>query len=112
MAAQRDQLWNFAPEIIPCEITIMSEAKRTALEMLIHKLKHERDELSLQMHLGKQELVDEWDSVQHNLDQLSQRFEPLKKAVAETSEDVWDSLKLVGDEIRDGFKRIRKSLGA
>ena len=28
----------------------------------------------------------------------------------ERSEDVWDSLKLVGGEVSDGFKRIRKSL--
>ena len=88
----------------------MSEEKRKSLEKLISKLKRERDELALQMHLGKEELKDEWDSVQHKLDQLAHRFEPLNKAVAETSEDVWESLKLVGEEIKEGFQRIRKSL--
>ena len=88
----------------------MSEEKRKSLEKLISKLKQERDELALQLHLGKEELKDEWDTVQHKLDQLADRFEPLNKAVAETSEDVWESLKLVGDEIKEGFHRIRKSL--
>jgi hypothetical protein len=88
----------------------MSEERRKSLEQLISKLMQERDELALQMHLGKEELKDEWDAVQHKLDQLAHRFEPLNKAVAETSEDVWESLKLVGEEIKEGFQRIRKSL--
>jgi|COG998Drversion2_1049125.scaffolds.fasta_scaffold969363_2 uncharacterized coiled-coil DUF342 family protein len=88
----------------------MAEEKRKAIANLISKLKQERDELALQMHLGKEDLKDEWDAVQHKLDQLNHRFEPLNKAVAETSEDVWESLKLVGEEIKEGFHRIRKSL--
>ena len=88
----------------------MTEDKRKTVADLISKLKRERDELALQMHLGKEELKDEWDAVQHKLDQLAHRFEPLNKAVAETSEDVWDSLKLVAGEIKEGFHRIRKSL--
>ena len=88
----------------------MTEDKRKTVADLISKLKQQRDELALQMHLGKEDLKDEWDAVQQKLDQLSHRFEPLNKAVAETSEDVWDSLKLVGEEIKEGFHRIRKSL--
>ena len=88
----------------------MTEDKRKTVADLISKLKQERDELALQMHLGKEELKDQWDAVQHQLDQLTHRFEPLNQAVAETSEDVWESLKLVGAEIKEGFQRIRKSL--
>ncbi len=88
----------------------MSSEKKQSVEALISKLKQERDELALKIHLGKAELKDEWDVVQQKLDQLSHRFQPLKHAVAESSEDVWESLKLVGDEIKEGFQRIRKSL--
>lgn len=88
----------------------MTEENRKVLANLITKLKQERDELALQMHLGKEELKDEWDTVQHKLEQLTHRFEPMNKAVAETSEEVWESLKLVGEEIKQGFDRIRKSL--
>ena len=55
----------------------MSEENRQSLEELIVKLKQERDELALKMHLGKAELKDEWDTVQRKLDQLTHRFEPL-----------------------------------
>ncbi len=88
----------------------MTEETHDSVKKLIQKLKQERDELALQMHLGKEELKDEWDAVQHRLDQLVHRFEPLNQAVAETSEDVWASLKLVGEEVWAGFQRIRKSI--
>lgn len=88
----------------------MAEDKRKTVADLISKLKQQRDELALQMHLGKAELKDEWDAVQRKLDQLNDRFEPLKKAAAESSEDVWESLKQVGEEIKEGFHRIRKAL--
>jgi uncharacterized coiled-coil DUF342 family protein len=88
----------------------MMAEQHDAVENLIRQLKQERDELKLKIHLGKEDLQDEWDELQTKLAALNQRFEPLKDAVDETSENVWESLKLVGGEIRDGFKRIRKSL--
>ena len=77
---------------------------------MIHDLKQERDELRVRMHLGKEDLKDEWDVLHDKLNQLSDRYQPLREAADETAEDVWDSLKLFGSEISDGFKRIRKSL--
>jgi hypothetical protein len=79
---------------------------------LMRGLRHERDELRLQMHLAKKELQDEWQVLDDRLDQLSQQYEPLRKAVVESTDDVWDSLKLVGSEIRDGFSKIRRSLSS
>lgn len=87
----------------------MSE-QSSVVHDLISQLKQERDELRLKIHLGKQEVQDELDSLQVKLDGLSDRYAPLKDAVDETAEDVWDSLKLVGSEISDGFNRIRKAL--
>jgi uncharacterized coiled-coil DUF342 family protein len=88
----------------------MSEEKRTAVADMIGKLKQERDKLRLKIHLGKEDLKDEWDQLEDKLAALNHRFEPLKDAVGETADDVWESLKLVGGEIREGFNRIRKSL--
>ena len=84
--------------------------KRKIVADLIHELKQERDELKLKVHLGKKELQVEWQELDDKLDALNHRYDPLKHAVGETAEDVWDSLKLVGCEILEGFHRIRKSL--
>ncbi|TWU20959.1 hypothetical protein Pla52o_39910 [Novipirellula galeiformis] len=84
--------------------------KSQVVATLIRELKQERDELKVKVHLGKMELQQEWKVLDDKLDSLVHRFDPLKHAVDESAEDVWDSLKLVGSEISDGFKRIRKSL--
>jgi cell fate (sporulation/competence/biofilm development) regulator YmcA (YheA/YmcA/DUF963 family) len=88
----------------------MTVSARRLISNMIADLKEERDELALQMHLGKQEAKSEWQRLVKKLEELEHRSQPLKSAVVETSEDVWDALKLVGDEIKDGFHRIRKSL--
>lgn len=88
----------------------MTEDKKSYMANLIRELKQQRDELRLKMHLGGEELKDEWDKLEDKLAQLNHRFEPVKDAVEDTAEDVWESLKLVGGEIKEGFHRIRKSL--
>ena len=88
----------------------MSEKKKTLMAELISDLKHQRDELRLQIHLGSEELKEEWEKLDDKLSQLSHRFDPVKDAVEDTAEDVWESLKLVGGEIKEGFGRIRKAL--
>ena len=76
----------------------------------ISSLKQQRDEIALQMHLGKAELKDEWDKLQKRLDQLNDDFEPVKDAVGESAENVVESLKLVAGELKEGFSRVWKSL--
>jgi len=80
------------------------------LTELISSLKQQRDELALQIHLGKAEAREEWEKVQARLDQLMADAEPLKEAVEESAENVLESLKLVAGEIKNSFDRIRKSL--
>lgn len=88
----------------------MTEEKASTVSKLIGELKHQRDELRLKIHLGGEELKDEWEKLDRKLTELNDRYQPLKDAVEESAEDVWDSLKLVGSEIKDGFNRIRKEL--
>ncbi len=88
----------------------MSERERKFLQETISTLKQQRDELALKIHLGGAELKDEWDVLDGKLSKLTHEFEPLKHAVAESGEGLWESMKLVGEEIKSGFDRIRKSL--
>ena len=88
----------------------MTDDAKTLLERLIQQIKQQRDELRLQVHLGSQELKQEWEKLDERLAELNQRYQPLKDAVEESTDDVWDAMQLVGSEILDGFSRIRKSL--
>ncbi len=83
---------------------------RKRLEELINSLKRQRDELAVQIHLGKAEAKEQWEKVTAKLDELTKDYEPVKGAVEETADNVFDALKLVAGEVQEGFERIRKSL--
>ena len=87
----------------------MSE-NRTELEQAISKLKQERDEVNLQIHLAGMDAKDEYDRLSGKLDELTNEYEPVKNAVEETAENVFSALGLVADELSAGFQRVRKSI--
>jgi hypothetical protein len=87
----------------------MSEHK-DLLTNLISSLKQQRDELALKAHLGSMESKEELKKLSTKFDQLANDFEPAKEAVEESAGDVWESMKLVAEEVQNGFERIRKSL--
>jgi uncharacterized coiled-coil DUF342 family protein len=87
----------------------MSEQHERLKEM-IDGLKRQRDELALQIHLGKAEAKEEWDKVTAKLDELLVDYEPVKDALSETTDNVVSAMKLVSEEVWEGFKRIKKSL--
>lgn len=83
---------------------------RDFLTELIDDLKQQRDELALHMNLGKAEAKAEWEKVQAKLEHLEARRDRLNEAAEESTEDVLEALRLVGEEIKNGFERIRKLL--
>jgi hypothetical protein len=88
----------------------METQTQDRVHKLIEDLKRQRDELRLQMHLGSMELKNEWDKLDGKLGDLTSRAQPLRTAVGESAEDVWEAAKLLGTEIKEGFDRIRKAL--
>ena len=85
-------------------------AGENPINEVIAALKQQRDELELKMHLAKNEAKEEFEVAKDKLDQLTSEYDPLKDAVAESAENVGESLKLVADELMNSFDRIRKSL--
>ena len=84
--------------------------EQSQLEESISRLKQQREELAVQIHLGKVEAKEEWERLNVRLDELAKEYEPLKDAVEQSAGNVFDSLKLVADEVKEGFDRIRKTL--
>lgn len=87
----------------------MSEEPQRIQE-LINSLKQQRDELSVKVHLTGMEMREEWNRLDVKLSKLCSKYEPVKDAVDETSGDVWQTLKQLGNEIGEGFKRVSKAL--
>ena len=84
--------------------------ERTRIQETIDALKRQRDELAVQIHLGKAEAKDEFEAAKAKLDKMTEDYEPLKDAVEESAGNVLASLKLVGEEVLGSFERIRKTL--
>jgi len=76
----------------------------------IEVLRTQRDELKVQIHLASMELRDEWDKLEHKWAHYSDRTRELKKALEPTMDDVHCSLAMLGDELSEGYKKIKKIL--
>ena len=83
---------------------------RKVLDDLILKLKQQRDELRVRMHLAKAEARDEWDSLDRRFTKLMDDYKPARDATGQAAANVWAALELAGEEILHGFNQIRKAL--
>lgn len=84
--------------------------QKSSLDDVVSKLKQERDELKLQMHLASMEAKDEYERISGQVDELSGQYEPVKDAVEETAGNVFAALGMVAEELKIGFGRVRKSI--
>ncbi len=80
------------------------------LEELITKLKQERDELRVQIHLAKAEAKDEWEELEKKWEVLENKLATLKRETKDVSKDIGAALGVLSEEIANAYKRIRKKL--
>ena len=83
---------------------------RGDLEKLAESLKQQREELQLKMHLLNLEAREEWEKAEQNWQHSQTKAEELGTAGAEASKDVGAAVKLLGEELRHAYERVRKSL--
>jgi NTP pyrophosphatase (non-canonical NTP hydrolase) len=83
---------------------------RDKLRDTLEKLERERDELRVRLHLGKAEAKEEWDKLDGRIAELRSRLDRAGGEAGDVMEDVAAAAKLLGDEIRLGFDRVRRML--
>ena len=88
---------------------MMSE-KRERFEEMVSSLKKMRDELKVQIHLGKAEAKDEWEKLEAKWQELKAQGKTVAEAMDESAKDVASALELVGGELKAGYERIKKLL--
>ena len=88
----------------------MSEEKN-AIERLAEELRRQRDELRVKIHLAEADARDEWDELERKWEQMKPKFEAAKSEAKKVSQNVASALELAGEEIKEGYKRIRQRLG-
>ena len=87
----------------------MSDREERLAEM-VSSLKQIRDELKVQIHLGKAEAKDEWEKLEEKWQELKAHGETISGAVEESAKDVGSALEIVGGELTAGYERIKKLL--
>ena len=89
----------------------MSDWKRR-LEEEFDDLERLRDELRVQVDLGKKELKTVWKELEldHKWQGLEQKMERMAREARDASDDVASAAQLLLGEIREGFSRIRRAL--
>lgn len=81
------------------------------MDQILAKLKTERDELRVQLHLLKAEAKEEWEEMEARWEHLEARMKKVGESAAESGEDVAAAGKQLAEEIGHAYRRIRKSLG-
>ena len=95
------------PQIIDVEATT-EHARRFEDELT--DLRRVRDELVVQLHLGKLEAQELWEKLERRFGEAESRVRALAQRVEEPGRDVVDAARLQIDEIRSGYQRIRELL--
>jgi len=82
--------------------------EKVDLHRLVDELKEQRDELRVRLHLAKAEARDEFEKLEKRWEHARGRLAVIGKEAGEVSKDVGDAARLVLDEIRAGYQRVRK----
>ncbi len=85
-------------------------ADKDRIEEFWQDLKQLRDELRVQAELGKAEFRDELHELEEKWQTLEGKIEPALKEAGDVADDVWEATKLLGEELREGFTRIKNRL--
>ena len=77
---------------------------------LLEKLKVERDELKLKLHLASMEAKEEFEEADKHWDTLKNKAAEIADDSKETSEEYIAKAKIVGEELKEAYSRISKRL--
>ncbi len=79
-------------------------------EEIAEKLKQERDELQVQLHLASMELKEEWEQAEKKWQHFSGVIDEVADDTKETAEEVIETAKIVGDELKTAYQRIAERI--
>lgn len=87
----------------------MSETK-SGLENLKDSIEQMRDEIKLKAHLGKAEAKEELEQLEEKWEKFMAEYKPLTREAGKIAENTGTALSLAAEELKEGYKRLRKML--
>lgn len=80
------------------------------LAHLVEDLRRQRDELRVQLQLGKAEARDEWEKLEQQWAVLKPKLKAAGGEAAKASSNVYAALALAAEELKKGYERVRERL--
>ncbi|MFW2367789.1 MAG: hypothetical protein ACN4GW_15335 [Desulforhopalus sp.] len=77
---------------------------------LVEKLKTERDEIKLKLHLASMDAKKEYEDAEKIWDQVKLKAADVADDAVETSEEFIAKSKIVGEELKETYNRISRRL--
>ncbi len=77
---------------------------------ILKELKTERGKLKVQIHLLNMDAKEEWNELEKKYEKFKAKVSTVADVAEDSAGDVAEALKLVGEELREGYKRIRGSM--
>jgi hypothetical protein len=74
----------------------------------LDRLRTLRDEIEVQAHLGRAEVRELWEKVEHKWSQLEAEADARRKRAKEPLEQIGEAAALLVDEIKSGYKQLRE----
>ena len=79
-------------------------------EKIFKELRTERGNIEVQLHLLNMDAKEEWDELEIKYEKFKIKASTVANITADSAGEVAEAFKLVGDELREGYKRIRDSI--
>lgn len=76
----------------------------------LEPLRTARDELRVRVHLGKAEIRDRWETLEKSWNHAEAKLNAIRKGTEESRAEIAEAVRLVAEEIRDGYEQLRKHL--
>ncbi|MDD2659206.1 MAG: hypothetical protein PHY54_05920 [Methylococcales bacterium] len=83
---------------------------KTEFDNLLEKLKVERDEIALKLHLASMEAREEFEEADKHWDALKNKAAEIADESKETSDEYIAKAKIIGEELKNAYSRISKRL--
>jgi archaellum component FlaC len=81
---------------------------KSNFESLKANIEQLRDEINVRAHLAKAEARDALEELDKKWDALQAQYKPVADEASKTAQNTKEILGLAADEIKEGYRRIRK----
>jgi len=83
---------------------------KTEIDKMMSKLKTERDELKLKMHLASMDAKEEFEEAEKKWKQLKEKAANVTDDVEAASDAIMTNAKIIGEELNETYDRIKTRL--